>query len=548
MLTKLFFPTSAGVRVDRVWWEGPTLHLAATTTRRTARCPLCHRRSKRVHSRYGRTIADLPCAGAVVTLHLRTRRFVCRVRWCRRKVFTERLPALVAPSARRTNRLRAQLQRTGFDLGGAPGAQHATATGMPVSRRTLLRLVRAAPVPEAGAVRVLGVDDWAQKRGRTYGTILVNLETQEVIDLLPDRGAQTLAAWLQQHPEVEIISRDRGGAYADGARQGAPQAVQVADRFHLVKNVIESLDRFLTHKHQDVRHANHALCPPAPEMGSADQAADPAAPAVPSTRVEQIQQERRARRHARYEEVMALHAAGYSLRAIARRVRLSRHTVQRFVRADGFPERKAKARRRTLLTPYEPYLRARWESGEQNATLLWQEIRAQGYQGCASNVRHHLASWRTGPARRRYRRICSTSTTSVSAPPTYTTRQTVWLLLRPLEELSAQEQNYLTHLYHACPHVALAQTLVQEFRTLLRERNVTDLYVWLRSAGACPIQELRAVARRMWLDQRAIEAAVTLDWSQGQTEGQVNRLKVLKRTMYGRAKFDLLRTRVLHAA
>lgn len=545
MLTKLFFPTGAGVRVDRVWWEGQMLHVAATTTRRTARCPCCHRRSKRIHSRYGRTIADLPCVGAVVTLHLRTRRFACRVRWCRRKIFTERLPALVALSARRTNRLRAQLQRTGFDLGGAPGAQHATATGTPVSRRTLLRLVRAAPVLEAGAVRVVGVDDWAQKRGRTYGTILVNLETQEVIDLLPDRTAEALAAWLRQHPEVEIISRDRGGAYADGARQGAPQAVQVADRFHLVKNVVEGLDRFLTRKHQAVRHANQALCPPTPQAGSDDRAV---APAAPPTRVEQIQQERRARRHARYEEVMALHAAGYSLRAIARRAHLSRHTVQRFVRADGFPERTAKARRRTLLTPYEPYLCQRWESGEHNATLLWQEIRAQGFRGCASHVRHHLASWRTGPARRRYRRICSTGTAPEPAPPTYTTRQTLWLLLRPLEELSAEEQSYLTHLYHACPHVALAQALVQEFRTLLRERNIADLYAWLHSAEACPIQELRAVARRMWLDRRAIEAAVTLNWSQGQTEGQVNRLKVLKRTMYGRASFDLLRARVLHAA
>src|SRR5579875_644736 len=244
--------TVPGVRVDRAWWEGHTLHLAATTTRRAARCPLCHRRSKRVHSTYPRAIADLPCAGARLTVHLRARRFVCRVRWCRRRVFCERLPALVAPWGRRTTRQREHLERPGFALGGAPGApgaRQATAAGLPVSRRPLLRIVRAAPCPAAGRVRVSGVDDWANRRGRTYGTILVNLETQEAIDLLPDRTAETLATWLRQHPEVEIVSRDRGGAYADGARQGAPQARQVADRFHLVKNVTDSLERYLARKH-----------------------------------------------------------------------------------------------------------------------------------------------------------------------------------------------------------------------------------------------------------------------------------------------------------
>lgn len=554
MLTKLFFPTTPGVRVDRVWWAGQTLHLAVTSTRRAARCPLCNHRSKRVHSCYARTIADLPCVGAPLTVHLRARRFVCRVRWCRRQVFCERLPALVAPWGRRTTRQRVELERTGFALGGAPGAQHATATGMPVSRRTLLRLVRAAPCPAVGQVRVLGVDDWSNRRGRTYGTILVNLETHMVIDLLPDRTAETLATWLRQHPEVEIVSRDRGGAYAEGARQGAPQATQVADRFHLLKNVTDSLERFLARKHASLRQAAQAVgraagdSPPAPPETGADPLPSVSLPRPRRlTRHEHAHQECRDRRLARYEEVLALHGQGHSLRAIARQMGLSPTTVRRYVHAEGFPECQPRRRRSLLLEPFMAYLRERWEAGCHNAKQLWSELRQRGYRGGYTRVSDSLRSWRPAPspAVRQHSAGCAASPRSV---PTYTSRQTLWLLLRPPEALAGDEVAYLGALYHACPHVYLAQALVQEFATVMREHDVSGLYDWLRRTETCPILDLARVARGMWSDRAAIEAAVALEWSNGQVEGHVNRLKCLKRGMYGRSRFDLLRQRVLHAA
>ncbi len=528
MLTKLFFPTVAGVRVDRVWWQGQTLHLDAATTRRAARCPLCGRRSTRVHSFYARTIADLPCTGARLTIHLRTRRFVCRVRWCDRKIFTERVPTLVAPWGRRTTRQQEGLQRTGFDLGGAPGARHATAAGMPVSRRTLLRLVRAAPVPEVGPVRVLGVDDWARRKGRTYGTILVNLETHEVLDLLPDRTAETLAVWLRGHPEIEIVSRDRGGAYADGARQGAPQALQIADRFHLLKNVTDSLERFLARNHARLRQAVQASDPPvatcaeATEVTETTEGTRPVA-AHPPTQKEQEQQERRARRVARYEEVMALRAQGQGMRAIARLTGLNKRTVQRYVEADGFPEHQARTRRHTQFERFIPYLQERWEAGCHNAKQLWHDLRARGFTGGYTTVSDYLRMWRATPGR-----PAGSRPRAVGPPPpatiTYTARQTLWLLLRPDAGLTPDEHAYLTRLARTCPLVTLAQALVQEFRTLLQEHDVDGLYVWLHGTQACPIPELCRVAKGMWLDRQAIEAAVTLEWSNGQVEGQVNRL------------------------
>jgi transposase len=544
VLTHLFFPGVSGLRVDRVWREEQICHITLTTTRHAARCPLCQRRSKRVHSHYQRVIGDLPCGGSAVVLHLQVRRFVCRVRWCRRTIFTERLPTVVAPSARRTTRLQERLLHDGFDLGGAPGARHATAEGMPVSRRTLLRLVRAAPTPAAGRVRVVGIDDWASKRGRTYGTIVVNLETHRVIDVLPDRTAATVATWLAGHPEIEVVSRDRAGAYAEAARQGAPQATQIADRFHLLKNVTEALERYLARKHAALRQAAAAPSPPAPAPAAGEAAPPedllaapaPAPPHASRSPKARLSQERRARRVTRYEEVMALHATGASIRAIASATHLNKRTILRFIHAETFPELQPRAPRTLALTPFLGYLRARWDAGCHNAQQLWQEIRAQGYPGGRTVVAAYLHAWRVRPASAGQASVpqAAATTTAVSCAP----RHVCWLLLRPPDTLAAAELAYLTRLYHCCPQVAVVQALVKEFATVLREQDVAGWYAWLHGMEMSGIAELAGVARSMRQDRQAIEAAITQEWSNGVVEGKVNKLKVTKRVMYGRATFE----------
>ncbi len=541
MLTNLFFPQSVGVRVDRAWREGATLHLAVAATRRWARCPLCRCRSKRLHSHYERTLADLPCAGARVLMHLRVRRFACRVRRCRRKIFAERLPDLVAPFARRTARLAAHLLRAAYDLGGAPGARHLAAEEIPTSARTLLRLIRAAPLPTEGPVRVLGVDDWSRRKGRDFGTILVNLETRAVIDLLPDRTADTLALWLGRHPEVEVAARDRAGAYAEGIRRGAPQAVQVADRFHLRKNASDALERYLTRQHAALRQAAQGDTP------SDDDAAPVAVPPGETVPAAAEQPERRARRLARYEEVVALRARGATIPTIAARVGIGQRAVKRWLQAGHFPERRRRSERPGQAAPFAPYLRDRWAAGCHNATQLYRELRGRGYIGCYGSVAALVAPWR-GPRYRQQGRVKVRRHRGPSDQSAYTPRRVCWLLVRPAEAPTGDERAYLARLYRACPQVAVAEALVEEFAAVLRERDVEGLYRWLRGAGASGIKELQTFARTLWLDRAAVEAAVRMEWSSGQVEGSVNKLKTTKRTMYGRASLDLLRRRLLHVA
>jgi len=559
VLTKLFFPEASGIRLDRVYREGSIVHIVAVAIRRAAKCPLCHRRSKRVHSRYERTLTDLPCAGDVVTIHLNTRRFVCRVRWCRRKIFTERLPSLVAPSARKTTRLWVQLQRNGFALGGDPGSRHAGAAGMPVSARTLLRLVRAAPLPPIEPIVALGVDDWSQRKGHIFGTILVNLEAHKVIDLLPDRTANGLATWLESQSTIEVVTRDRAGAYAEAVRRGAPTAVQVADRFHVLKNLTEVVERVLSRQHGALHAAAEAVLQQQQQQQQATRAVSTSTPTavdravslppVPLVADARLTAALHERRKARDDEVLALHEQGTSLGSIAHRLDLDRSTVRRIVRS-GTAMAGARARRASSISPYERYLWERWTQGCQNAQVLWQEIQAKGFRGSYVHLRRALRGWRTEPGRRG-RRVELEDPLPSSSPPAlraFSARQATWLLLRAAASLQPDEVLFLEQLRSVWPEVEFLQQLALQFGQLVRRRDHEALSPWLVAAEKSGMPEFHGFASGVRRDLQAVTAALKWEWSNGQTEGQVNRLKTLKRAMYGRAKLDLLRLRLLYAA
>ena len=512
-------------------------------------CPLCGTSSRRIHSHYPRTLTDLPWGALRVRLELTVRKFFCDDPACGRRIFTEQLSDVAAPYARRTTRLADLLRLLACALGGALGSRVLARLWTPVGAATLLRLIRRTPLAARPTPRVLGVDDWSQRRRTTYGTILVDLERHTVVDLLPDRSAATLAAWLRERPDIEIISRDRFGAYAEAARTGAPQARQVADRWHLLRNLAEALEEVLLHKRTALRAAVAAATTtvgPSPGTDTAPGPLTPTRPRPGQQRQTELSRQRHAQRVEEYETIRQLTAVGVTANEIARRLGINRRTVYRYraLAEPPEPKRPHRPRRWRVLTPYEPYLLQRWQEGCHTGMRLYREVRAQGFAHGASNVMRFVAQLRRDEAAGQP----AGTTARAKAAPTPTARHVAALFLRRPEDLDAEEQAYLTRLRAADATVAAASDLTQAFATMARERTGDALDGWLDEATACATPALGRFAKGLRADYDAVRAGLTEEWSNGQTEGQVNRLKLIKRQMYGRAKFDLLRQRVLQAA
>lgn len=566
---------SHDLQIDQYMITPTALVIEVISTQPVCYCPGCGQPSGQVHSRYRRVAADVPCGNRPVRLHLEVRKFFCRNTSCARKIFTERLPEFLRPSARMTNRLRSALQALGLATGGEVSARLAPKLGMQAAPTTFLRCQRAvslSPIPE---VRVVGVDDWAYKRGNTYGTILVDLEHHRVIDLLPDRNGDSVKVWFQGHPEIEVISRDRASTYADAARQGAPQASQVADRFHLIKNVREKLKDLLDRKRTYLPLLEEDSLPSAPASeetetlgevsthkpekhmtalmaAMADQADDGGSPRS-LTAPEWRRKLNRDKRYALYEEVKALRKQGLSHYAIADALGISRPTVRRFLAAEQFPERHSSPKRRhrqSIVAPYLPFLRERWQAGCHNGRQLFREAKARGSCGSQAQLERVTTQWRKqlppSPPVSKH----STRSRPVTAPKRHrlSSQQASWLFVLPQEQLTPQQQRQLGQMCQASEHLSRAYELAQDFLNLLKERQAHALKEWIAAATSSPITELKNFAKSVQQDYEAVAAACSQPWSQGQVEGQINRLKCLKRQMYGRAQFDLLRLRVLHAA
>jgi transposase len=444
--------------------SGITVHARPKTA--SARCPLCDERSPKVHSRYIRTIADLPWRNVSLTLKIRARRFFCVNRRCKRAIFCERL-AEVAPYARKTDRLEEALLLIAFELGGEAGSRLAHELGLLVSPDALLERLRGGPSPKTDGVRVLGIDDWAKRKGRrSYGTILVDLEQHKVVDLLPDRTAETLQEWLKDHPDIEVVSRDRYQPYIDGIRMGAPGAVQVADRFHLMKNLTDSVERILERERISLDEALKLTLPEPPYLPP-------------------------------------------------------------------------------LMVAYTKFC-LKHGDGDDVVEGIWEKLsRTSSLRSYRKAFKYVVERLREGlPTRRTREETLKAKAEAKRRAP----RPLARLFARDPEKISIADREYLRELWRLNSELERAYELAQGFCRMLRERDPEMLDGWLEEASDSDSPELGSFAEGLRADYSAVRAALCERWSNGQVEGQINRLKLLKRQMYGRANLDLLKRRAVGAA
>ncbi|MFI7148437.1 ISL3 family transposase [Nonomuraea sp. NPDC050022] len=525
---QIFFPHLSELVVEELIDRGGYVLVKARTRGRPISCPGCGQPSTRLHGHYRRLLQDLPVGGRQVLIDLTVRRLKCRNVACRIRTFAEPINGLAGRHARNTRLLRRMLERLALALAGRAASRLLNMLGVMVSRDTLIRLIRALPDPEFAQVTVLGVDDWAKRRGHSYATILIDMETGRAIDVLDDRQADTLATWLREHPGVHIICRDRAGAYAEGARTGAPEATQIADRWHLWNNLCQAVEITVRTNRADLRKSAPEPQPEPGPMSTAPTGQEPTSLPEPRTAV------RTRERHAAVHELVE---QGWTIAAISQHLGLNRTTVRKFRNATTAEEliNGPRSSRPRSFEEFIPYLRQRVADDQVvNAAQLYAELRALGYRGSRRTVRRYVEPLRAG------------HTVLPLPPPAPTVREvTRWITSHP-DHLTADDKTKLDQILERSPRLAALSGHVTAFAQMMTDRTGNnDLKSWLAAVEADDIPQLHSFAKGIDRDLDAVINGLTLPHSSGAVEGNVTRVKAIKRSRYGRANFDLLRKIIL---
>jgi transposase len=504
-----------GFVVESAFCQADSTVIAVRSLTSFGLCPSCGTVSRRVHSHYRRRVTDLPLSGRVVQLVVIARRFRCDAVLCGRQIFTERFPeGVLAPSARRTTRLDCIVHHLGLALGGRPAALFARRLMLPVSNDTLLRVVRRRSCPRSDPLRVVGIDDWAWRRNHRYASIICNLERRRIVTLLPDREPATARAWFAAHPTIEIIARDRGGGYGEAAAKALPHAIQVADRWHLMENASRA---FLDAVRKSMRKIRSAI------------GATTINPKL-LTAAERIQYEGYLRREETNATILALSKNGMAIKQITRQTGYSRKLVRQVIRgerSDVFRTRQGS------LDVHLTWLDDQWTSGCRTGAELWRRLTVRGFRGSLRVV----GEWAT-----RRRRAEKADAESLQRIPSARTIARLMTIGR--DTLSKAETVTVAAVEAGVPTLVEAREVIAEFHMMIRRKTAAELTPWIDRARASLVGSFASGVAK---DEAPVRAAITLPWSNGQTEGQITRLKLVRRQMYGRGNIDLLQARLIGA-
>ena len=534
------------LHVDQISFDGDLVTIHASAESPAAECPLCEQPSRRLHGNYARTLADLPWCGTPVRLRIRVRKFFCDEPSCERRIFAERLENIAGVYARGTDRRREALERIAFTLGGEAGARLARELGLLVSPDTLLNRIRGALRPGGEDARVVGVDDFGFRRGNAPGTILVDLERHRVLDLFEGHSADAIARWLRQHPGVEVVGRDRSPVCREGINAGAPRAMQVADRWHLLHGLTQTLEEFLLRKRPALRDGVAEAENDATTGGHGDP--DPSSrPESWRVRKEEAARQRHERLVEQWQDIRRLHLAGADVRFIAGKLGVGARTVYRYKDLEDPPPRQTHTTRASVLDPHVPYLLKRWGEGCRDGKRLLGEIRERGYKNSERTFIRFTAELRRAEKDGRPPSSAPRAKKGSVAGLSPTAKNVAALFMRRQEKLSREQKAYLDRLCEADRALADTRRLTQEFAKMVRGLGGEKLDGWLEEAEASEAEVMKKFATALRKDLAAVRAGLTEEWSNGPVEGFVTKLKLIKRQGYGRANFDLLRARALAA-
>ena len=507
---QLLFPDDIGLVCSSVELTDSSVHIQASSTSKCSTCPSCHRASTAIHSRYQRTLADLPWQGRHVTLRVQVRKFFCKQSTCKQSVFTERISLLMTPYARRTRRLVQLLEKVGINTGGEAGSRLAETSGIDLSASTVLRIIRRISIAEYAPPSVIGVDDWSYRRGHRYGTLLCDLERHRPLDLLPERSADTFATWLRKHVGIQVISRDRGNEYKAGITAGAPQAIQVTDRFHLIRNLRDVLMRIMDRHRPAVQAAAQRILVVDQEQHTVALVKPLEKPVVipqkpaPQPRGSSV---KRLNCLQRFNQVHQLHHQGISQREIARQLGVHRETVGRYLKCSTFPERATRqVRQHYPICSLSPETVA---GGCRVGKTLYQELQAQGYRQSIYSLYRFLNPWRLALPAETSPELPKKAESVV--PPVFINPSSklvaYWVLRTP--KITSKEEAFLKELSKENEVLKRSIELASQFATLLRHRQVTAFSKWLKEVEKADQQaELKSFARGLRKDLAAVGAAI----------------------------------------